>query len=220
MHKLIVIGAGGHARSVIDIVLDNNEYELVGCVDSAYPARTTVENMGDISIIGNDDSLSSLREQGVECFFVAIGDGRLRRKLYNKALEAGLLPINVISKHSRISSRAKLGKGICVMAGAVINVNCIVSDGVIVNTNCSIDHDCSIGEFSHIAPGTAISGTTRIGQCTHIGTNCAVIDGIKIGDNSYIGAGASVVSDIPDNVLAYGVPCRIVKQLEDSRRHI
>lgn len=211
--KVIIIGAGGHARSVMDILLENNEYEIGGCLDPVYPVRTCVERMEDIPIIGTDDELERFYSEGIHSIFVALGNNSLRKKIQQRCLQIGYQPINVISKYARISSRAELGSGICIMAGAVINVNCRIGDGCIINTNCSIDHDCMVGDFAHIAPGVAISGTTSIGEGTHIGTNAAVIDGITIGKWSYIGAGAAVVKDVAEHTLAYGVPARPIKNI-------
>lgn len=213
LDKVIVIGAGGHARSVMDIILENNEYEIIGCLDPIYPTSTCVERMEDIPIIGTDDELKRFYDEGIHSIFIAIGSNTLRKKLQQKAIAIGYQPINVISKYARISSRAKLGVGNCVMAGAVINVNCCIGDGCIINTNSSLDHDCSVGDFAHVAPGVAVSGTTDIGEGTHIGTNTAVIDGITIGSWSYIGAGAAVVKDIAEHTLAYGVPAKPIKDI-------
>jgi UDP-perosamine 4-acetyltransferase len=207
MEKLIILGAGGHARSVMDILLQNNDYEVVGCIDPLS---------GDVlgkPVIGNDNDLVSFFSRGIKNIFVAIGDNRLRDRLFHKIGAIGFQPINVISRYAMISPRANLGKGICVMAGAVNNENTIIEDNSIINTHCSIDHDCFIGQSTHIAPCVALSGTVRIGNGVQVGTGASVIDGITIGDWAFIGGGAAVVSDIPEGVLAYGVPARIIRKI-------
>ena len=207
MKKFIMIGAGGHARSVADIVLQNGEYECVGCID---PMPGDV--LG-IQVIGNDNDLESFFAEGIRYIFIAIGENHLRHKLFGQAVSMGFEPINVISRDAVISPRALLGKGICVMAGAVINVNTVIGDNCIINTRCSIDHDCHIGKSSHIAPGASLSGTVSTGDGVHIGTGASVIDGISIGDWAYIGSGAAVVKHIPPGVMAYGVPARVIRKL-------
>ena len=162
-----------------------------------------------------DGDMKKFYDDGINKIFVAIGDNKLRKKLQDQAIAIGFEVINAVSKFSRISSRASLGKGICIMAGAIVNVNCRIGDGCIINTNCSIDHDCEIADFVHVAPGTAISGTTSVGQGTHIGTNSSVIDGTVIGEWSYIGAGAAVVKNIGSHVMAYGVPAREIRSLKE-----
>jgi UDP-perosamine 4-acetyltransferase len=207
MEKLIILGAGGHARSVMDILLQNNDFEIIGCID---PSSSEVL---DQPVIGNDNDLEALYLRGIKKIFVAIGDNHLRDRLFKKVESIGFQPINVISRHAMISPRANLGKGICIMAGAVINVNTVIEDNTIINTHCSIDHDCDIGRSAHIAPGVALSGTVKIGTGVQVGTGASVIDGITIGDWAFIGGGAAVVSDIPEGVLAYGVPARIIRKI-------
>ena len=211
--KVLIIGAGGHARSVIDILLQNNEYEVIGCIDNQYCCDEICECMSGIPVIGNDDMLPDFLKQGIKYCFVALGNNKLRALLYEKVCEMGYIPINAISKHAIISDRAQLGNGICIMAGAILNVNVQVGDNSIINTRCSVDHDCVIGEHCHIAPGVTMSGTTVVGDYTQLGTGSNVIDGITIGANSFIGAGAVVVNDIPPNVMAYGVPAKIVRNI-------
>ncbi len=207
MNKLIFLGAGGHARSVMDIALQNGDYGIVGCIDPS-PGEVL-----SVPVIGTDNDLENVFAQGIRHIFVAIGDNRLRHKLFNRILEIGFDPVNIISRHTIISPRAHLGKGICVMAGVVINVNTVIEDNCIINTHCSIDHDCNIGKSSHIAPGVAMSGTVKIGEGVHIGTGASVIDRITIGEWSYVGGGAAVVKNIPSRVMAYGVPARVIRQL-------
>ena len=209
--RLIIIGAGGHARSVVDIALQNSDYEIVGCID---PAPGDV--LG-VPVIGGDTELEALFAAGVKCVFVALGDNHRRHSLFDRAVSMGFEPVNIISQQAIISPRAQLGKGVCVMAGATVNVNTVIGDNCIINTSCSIDHDCEIGKSSHVAPGVALSGTVRVGIGVHLGTGATVIDRISIGDWSYIGAGATVVHDIPPDVMAYGVPARVIRTLIKSK---
>jgi UDP-perosamine 4-acetyltransferase len=207
MEKLIILGAGGHARSVMDILHQNNDFDIIGCV-----GPESCEVLGQL-VIGNDNALETFFLRGIKNIFVAVGDNCLRDGLFQKVKSIGFRPINIISRYAMISPRAHLGNGICVMAGAVINVNTIIEDNSIINTHCSIDHDCYIGRSAHIAPGVALSGTVKIGTGVQIGTGASVIDGVTIGDWSFIGGGAAVVSNIPEGVLAYGVPARIIRKI-------
>ena len=210
--RLLVIGAGGHARSVIDIILQNGDYEIVGCIDNSYPEMKFLPGMSEIPVVGNDDKLQEFYDQGVNRIFVALGNNRLRAKLYKKAMAIGFEPATVVSRYAVISPRAKIGTGTCVMAGAVVNVNCVIGEDCIINTNCSLDHDCKVGSHCHVAPGCAVSGTVSLGDYVQLGTGTNVIDGISVGEGTFIGAGAAVVKDMPENILAYGVPARFVKK--------
>lgn len=211
MKKIIIVGAGGHAKSVIDIVLQTGEYQIEGCI---------APNGGDvlgIPVIGDDSDLPVLRKKGIKNIIIAIGSNLIRHTLYRDALNSGFELVNIISQNSVVSPRARLGTGICIMAGAVVNVNVMISDNTIINTGCLIDHDCKIGVSSHIAPGVAISGSVVVGEGVHIGTGASVIDGITIGDWSYIGGGAVVVKDIPSNVVSYGVPARVARKNNQNK---
>lgn len=212
--KLIVIGAGGHARSVIDIILQNGNYDIVGCVDSVYPDVVELPGMKEIPIIGNDDNLEELYSSGIKNIFIAIGNNSLRAKLYKKSINIGFNSVTIISKNAVVSPKAVIGKGTCVMPGAVINVNCCIGDNCIVNTNCSLDHDCLVRNHCHIAPGAAISGTVVLGEFVQIGTGASVIDAMTIGSGSFVGAGSVVVKNIPERVLVYGVPAKIIRKYE------
>lgn len=207
MDKLVIVGAGGHARSVMDIALQNSDYEILGCIDSVAG-----EVLGK-PILGKDEDLGDFFAQGVRHIFVAIGDNSLRDRLYDRAISIGFEPVNIISHYAVVSPRAQLGKGICVMPGAVVNVNTVIEDNCIINTRCSIDHDCHIGKSSHIAPGVTLSGTVKIGDGVHVGTGASLIDKVSIGDWSYIGGGAVVVGDIPSGVMAFGVPAKVIRKL-------
>ncbi len=210
--NIVIIGASGHARSVMDIILQNEEYYIAGCLSKDRAKGELVEGMSDIEIIGGDDRLEELYVKGVRKAFVAIGDNKIRKKIMQKAGKIGFEFPAVISRHAVLSPSAVVSGGTCVMPGAILNVNVHVGQGCIINTNCSVDHDCIVEDYVHIAPGTAVSGTTVIGEGVFIGTNSAVIDGIHIGEWSRIGAGAAVVKDIPAKALACGVPAIVKKE--------
>lgn len=212
MKKIIIIGAGGHAKSVMDIAIQNKKYEIIGCIDACYD-ENKVSNVNGIPIIGNDDMLEYFRKTGIEYCFIAIGNNNLREKLFNITKEIGFKHVNIISKHAILSSAVTLGKGICIMAGAIINTNAVIKDNCIINTNCSIDHDCYIGENTHIAPGVTLSGSVVVEKNVQIGTGACVIDGMCIKHGAYIGAGSVVVNDINEGVLAYGIPAKEIRKL-------
>ena len=212
--QVIVLGAGGHARSVIDILLQMNQYDVVGCISPEYTPGIALEVMESVPLIGTDEDLIDFLSQGIKNIFVAIGDNSLRKVLQQKVVQMGFVPINAISPAAMISRTTRIGKGVCIMAGAVVNVNCTIGDGCIINTNSSLDHDCMIKDYSHIAPGVAVSGTALIGEGVHVGTGTAGIENVKIGEWSYIGAGSVVISDIEEHVLVYGNPARRIKKID------
>lgn len=205
MEKIVVLGNGGHARSVCDILLQMEIYEIVGLI-----AVDKTEIMG-IKVLGDDAQLDKLYQQGISKAFVAIGNNQVRRKLTERLYDIGFEMINAISPKAVISSFAHIGTGVAIMPGAIVNAYADIGDGSIINTNSSVDHDVKIGKFCHIAPGCAVCGTTAIGNGSFIGVGSSLIDSISIGENVMIGAGAAVTTDIRSNCLAVGVPAKVIK---------
>ncbi|HBU12168.1 MAG TPA: hexapeptide transferase [Clostridiales bacterium] len=208
--SVVVVGGGGHARSVLDIALSLPGLSLFGCVN---PFGRDV--LG-VPCKGTEDDLEKIYAMGIRYAFVAIGENAARNEVYDRIVAMGFEPVTIVSPYAVVSERAALGKGVCVMPGAVIHVNAVIGDNCIVNTNCSIDHDCKIGKSCHIAPGVSMSGTVCVGDGAHIGTGASVIDNITIGARSYIGAGAAVVKNITNDVLAVGVPARVIKYFKSE----
>lgn len=207
MKKVILVGAGGHAKVAADILLQGREYELAGMIDEKEES-----GFWGIPVLGRDDDLRSVRQElGIAYAFVALGDGSRRERVTKKVLEAGYQMINVISRHALLSERAVLGHGIAIMPGAVVNADVQIGDGCIINTNASVDHDGVIGDFTHLAPGTAVSGYVTIGRQCLLGTGSCVIDRITIGDNVIAGAGSVIVSHISGNCTVAGVPAKRIR---------
>lgn len=210
MKDIILIGGGGHCKSVIDTIRELHEYNMAGILDLKEKLGTSIDG---VEIIGVDAELEYYNKQGIEYAFItlgSIGDTKLRYSIYQKALALGYkFPIiidntAIVSKNTRIGQGTFIGKGAIINTGTSIGMNCIINSGVI------IDHDCNIGDFCHIAPGSTLSGGIIIGDSTHIGTNSTVIQNIRVGNNSIIGAGSVVVKDIGSCTKAYGNPCREV----------
>ncbi len=206
MEDVIIIGAGGHAKVIADILLENGEYNIIGLIDSDKN-----KSFMDLFVIGDDSCLEALFIRGIKKAFIALGSNSLRKKLSDNLKNIGYEFINVISKHAVISTNATIGDGIAIMPGAIINAFAKIEDGCIINTNSSVDHDVIIRQYTHIAPGSAVAGGVTIGENSFLGTGCRVIDQIKIGNNVIIGAGAVVINNIEDNHLAVGIPAKIKK---------
>lgn len=207
MKKIIVIGAGGHSRSVCDILLQDSENEIVGLIDDA-----NVKPFWNLKVLGSDKDIPALMKNGIATHaFVAIGNNKLRKELYKYAISVGYSMINAISPNAIISPHAYIGQGVALMPGSVIGPNSYIGDGTIVNTNASVDHDDKIGSFCHIAPGTAVCGSVIIGDETFIGAGARIIDTISVGPEVVVGAGAVVTKDIHSKCLAVGVPARIIR---------
>jgi UDP-perosamine 4-acetyltransferase len=207
IRKIVIIGGGGHAKVIIDILKSDPTVEIVGCTAQHMGSRVL-----NIEVLGDDTILPELYNRGIQHAFIAIGDNRLRQQLARKAAHLGFGFVNAISPFAYMADSVQLGVGIAVMAGSVIQADAQIDDHSIINTHASVDHDCKIGPFNHVAPGSTLSGNVGIGAGAFLGTGTKVIDGIQIGEWSILGAGTVVVKDIPSRCLAVGVPARIVRQ--------
>lgn len=208
MEKILLFGGGGHSKSVIDSINSRDDFEIVGIIDTKDKIGSYVNN---IPIIGDDTSLQSYLDLGVKYAFVCIGtvsNSIARINIYNSLKKIGFIIPNIIDKTAIISSNALIGDGNFIAKNVIINSNAIIGNNCILNTACIIEHDCIISDFVHIAPGAVLSGGVYIGENSHLGTNATVIQYKKIGSNTMIGAGSVVVTDINDNVKAYGNPCK------------
>ena len=208
--EVVIIGSGGHAKVVIELVRAEGKYQIKGC--TGLGERGFV--LGDIPILGSDSVLPAMLANGARKAFVAIGDNHLRLRLLAQVSEMGFQLINAISPDAVVSPSAVLGRGIAIMAGAIINASTQIGDGAIINTNAGVDHDCQIGSGAHIGPGSVLAGNVEIGSEAFLGVGTCVVPGVRVGSCTIVGAGSVVVRDIPDGVTAMGVPARITSEIK------
>lgn len=212
-HKVVLLGAGGHAKVILDILKSSQEFEIIGLLDSN--AEKIGTRVLDTPVIGTDEMLPELLASGIKHAFVGLGsvkDNWLRGRLYDKLSDLGLEVINVIHPTAIVSDNCELGAGNAVFAGAIVNPGAKVGCNCILNTGCIVEHDVVIGNHVHISPGAVLAGNITIGDYTHIGLGAKIIQGINVGSNSVVGAGAVVIEDVPDNSIVVGVPARFIKQ--------
>lgn len=209
--KILLVGGGGHCKSVLDALLTANKYSNIGIVDQKENIGKTILS---VPIVGCDDDLPRLNEEGFTHAFVtvgSIGNPKLRVKLFYLIEKLGFHIPNIIDETAIISEYAELNKGIFVGKNAVINTGSFINKGAIINTSVIIEHDCLVEEFSHIAPGTVLCGDVKIGKRAHIGANSVIKQQTSIGENTVIGIGSTVLTDIRNNTIAYGNPCKEVR---------
>lgn len=210
MKKIVLIGAGGQCKVIIDIIKSKNQYEIVGITD-----KNQIEQMVlDIPIIGDDSILEDLYKSGVEYAFICIGalnNMHLRNLIYSNLRKIGFKIPSLIHNNAIVSQYSHIGIGTCVMAGAIINPEAVVKENCIVNTGAVVEHDCVIGNNTHISPNACIAGACFIGDNCHIGIGSSIIQCVNVGNNVTVGAGAVVINDLQDNVVAAGVPAKVIK---------
>lgn len=215
MEKIVIIGNGGHAKSIMDSIENLGVYEIVGFI--ATKDEQQFEYRG-YRIIGTDDDLELLYKSGIHKAFVGIGymgKGNVREKIYDRLKKIGYTLPAIIDPSAIIASDAQIGEGTYIGKRAVVNSAAKVGKMAIINTGAIVEHDCIVGDFAHVAVNVTLCGGVFIGRSCFIGANAVVIQNIVVEDNSLIGAGAVVVNDIEDNCVAVGVPAKIVKKLNN-----
>jgi len=206
-HPVIVLGAGGHAKVLIDM-LRLRGHEILGIADADTGKHGAT--YAGCRVIGGDDAV--LQHDPGRIRLVngvgSTGQPQARRRLFEEFTRSGYVFESVTHPSAVIAGDAVLEEGAQVMAGAVIQPGSRIGMNAIVNTAASVDHDCTVGAHVHLAPGAVLSGNVRVGDGTHIGTGACVIQGIAIGEGCVIGAGAVVLEDISAGMRAAGVPAR------------
>jgi UDP-perosamine 4-acetyltransferase len=204
---IVVVGAGGHAKVVIEC-LRAEGWQVIGCTD----VDPTPRHCAGVPVIGTDEILRAIR-QDVSYAFCALGDNCLRERRGDDLIALGFEVPAVCGPGCHVSPSARLGRGVAVLPGAVINVESTMGDFAVINTNASIDHDGVIGRGAHIGPGAMLAGNVVVGDRSFVATGSSVIPRMRIGADTLIGAGSVVVSDIPGKVVAYGNPARVQRRL-------
>lgn len=213
MRDLVIVGAGAHARDVLQVVSDLNAvrpaWRVTGLL-SEDPAVHGHEVAGQ-PVLGGLDWLGG--RAGVAAV-VAVGTPAARRRLVRRIGGRVAEWPTLVHPTAFVGARSRIGPGSMVLPGAIVMTDVTIGGFVSVNIGCHVSHDTRVEDFATIAPGANLSGSVRVGEGSDIGTGAAIIQGISVGSWSVVGAGAVVVRDLPDNCTAVGVPARIIVQRE------
>jgi sugar O-acyltransferase (sialic acid O-acetyltransferase NeuD family) len=212
---LIIIGAGGHAKVLIDCLLNQRNCNIMGILDNNTSMHG--QRVLGIPVLGGDDKISEFPADAVK-LVNAIGsvDVPVRRQLvFQQFKDVGYQFYSVIHANACIGQGVQLGEGVQVMAGAILQTECYIGDNVLINTGASIDHEVQLGNHTHIAPGVVISANVLIGDESHIGARAVIIQGLKIGKRCLVGAGAVVVNDVGAGERVVGVPAKRINVTEE-----
>ena len=199
--KLIIIGAGGHGKVVAEIAELNNYKDIIFLDDGEQTSVASYPVVGKVK-----DAINYVNDRD---FFVAIGNNSVRKRIVEELVGLGANIATLIHPNATVSKSAVIGVGTAVMAGAVINPCSEVKKGGIVNTCASIDHDCTIEEYSHLAVGVHVAGTVKIGQNCFLGAGAIIKNNVNVCDDVTLGAGAVVVGDITKKGTYIGVPAKL-----------
>lgn len=206
---MLIIGAKGFAKEVLEIVHQNGTIDKLNFYDDVN------EDLGDtlfdtFPILKSLEQAQSYFRETDDSFTLGVGGPAIRQLLYNKFVSLGGQPVSVISGLSDIGHYGvKIGEACTITAGVRITNDIVIGKGSLLNLNVTVGHDSTIGEFVEICPNVSISGNCEIGDFTFVGTGAIILPKIKIGKNVVIAAGAVVNKDVPDNVLIAGVPAVI-----------
>ncbi|WP_022761348.1 acetyltransferase [Butyrivibrio sp. AD3002] len=212
MESIVMIGGGGHCKSVIDAALRSRKFEKIYVTDVNLKPGDTILGC---EVVGGDDKLPELLAGGVKNAFITVGfvkPSGLRSKLFFMAKDMGFSFPNIIDPSAVVAADAKLGSGIFIGKTAVINAGASVGDNAIINTGAIVEHDCKIGDFAHVAVGTKVCGESKVGANSLIGAGATILQCVEVGNDAIIGAGSVVIKNIGASCTAVGAPARILRR--------
>ena len=211
MKKIVIIGAGGNSKVIVDTikkrnVLQKEPLKIMGVLDDAEEKK----ELCGFPVLGPVNEIEKLKWEPDVFFVNGIGNNAVRKRIYEAYSDAKWYTL--IHPTAIIAEDVVIGEGTIVMPGAIINTESRIGRFALINTGSIIEHENEIGDFVHLASGVTTAGEVKIGEGTMLGTGAKVIQGIKIGKHTIIGAGACVIKNIPDDVIAVGVPAKVIKR--------
>jgi sugar O-acyltransferase (sialic acid O-acetyltransferase NeuD family) len=211
---MIIIGAKGFAKEVLEIFHQLNAFDTIAFYDDV---TIDIGNFlyGKFPILKNENEvISFFKEYGNE-FTLGIGNPKLRYELHKKFIDLRGTFKSSISPSSQIGSyEVQIGAGTNILSNATISNSVKIGKGCILYYNVIITHDCKVGDFVELSPNVILLGNSEVGSFTQIGANATILPKVKIGKNVIIGAGSVVTKDIPDNCVAFGSPAKLIKELK------
>ena len=199
--NVIIIGAGGHAKSIADIIIKSGD-NLIGFLDDNISIDTEIIHTTKTKVIGKTEDIYKYNDSE---FVIGIGSNVIREVIADK------YKVNyytAIHPNSNIALDVQIGKGSVVMSNACINTNAKIGEHCIINTGAIVEHDNNLADFVHICPNVTLAGTVSVGKYTQIGVGATIRNNINISENVLVGAGAVVVKDICEEGIYIGVPAK------------
>jgi UDP-perosamine 4-acetyltransferase len=212
---VIGLGAGGHAKVVLEALAAAGGFHAVGLLDPRSELWGTA--VLGVPVLGGDGELARQYDQGVLHAFIGLGgasDSRPRRRLYEWARSEGMEIVSVVHPRALVSPSARHGAGATVLAGAIVAADAVLGDNVLVNHAAVVEHDCSVGDHVHLATGARLASGVTVAEGAHVGAGAIVIQGLRIGARAVVGAGAVVTRDVDQDVVVAGEPARVLRRVE------
>ncbi len=222
--KIVIIGAGGQGRVVLDILRNNHQFEVIGFLDSDRSLHG--KYVDKVPVLGDMSLLETFSTRGIGGTIVAIGDNNVRCQFARIINSHGINLINAIHPSATIAQNANIGKNVVIAQGANICAHVTIEDSVICNTGCIIEHESYIHEGAHICPGVKLAGHVTVEQRAFVGIGSTVIQNITLGEASVVGAGAVVLKNVAPETTVVGIPahecsnaiCSPITERENSHR--
>lgn len=209
---LLILGAGGHARVVVDtLAAENRLDQLLGLIDP-HPTPWP-EGSLPMAVLGGEEILAERFPPDLVRLINglgSVGSTEKRSSVYEKFYQAGYRFTTMVHPSAVLGQGVVIKDGGQIMAGVVVQVGCRLDENVLVNTGARIDHDCHLAAHVHIAPGAVLSGGVRVGEGCHVGCGATIIQGVHLGRKVTVGAGAVVIGDVPDGATVVGVPAAVI----------
>ncbi len=218
--KVIIIGSQGHAKVVIDIFEKENKYQIIGLIDAF---RENGEETLGYKVLGNEEDLPELLQKHPGCeVFIAIGDNWVRYKEMMKVKEFvhNVKFATTIHPSAQLGKNVKVGIGVAIMPGVIINSDSIIGDFAVVNTKSSMGHDSKMHNFSSLAPDVTTGGNVTIGEFSAISIGAIIKHGISVGSHTVVGAGALLMKNCGDNIVIYGIPATTIRKREIGEKYL
>jgi sugar O-acyltransferase (sialic acid O-acetyltransferase NeuD family) len=220
MENLVLIGGGNQAHYTIDIIEKENKFKIIGIIDSIHDIG---EERFGYKIIGRQENIIHLIQQyNIEVGVISVGDNWSRYLCYSEIINQ--VPdfkfVNAIHPSVVLGSHVQLGVGIVAMAGVILNPRSTIGNFTFFATGAQIEHDCVIGDFASVSAGSVTGGFVKIGKFSAITLGVVVLDRLEIGENTVIGSGSLVFKSLPDNVLAYGNPAKVIRERKPNEKFL
>ncbi|HVP13035.1 MAG TPA: acetyltransferase [Phycisphaerae bacterium] len=206
---VVILGAGGHGRVVLDIIQQARKHKPVGFLDNNEALHG--RRVDGLPVLGGLEQLPELKQHGIGAAVIAIGDNGIRRAMANTLDENGFQFINAIHPSAQLASSVTVGKGVVIAAGALICAHCQIGDYAILNTGCIVDHESMIGTATHICPGVRLAGHVTVESGAFLGIGATVVQNIRVGFEAVVGAGSVVIHNVDPMSTVVGVPARVTK---------
>lgn len=208
---IIILGAGGHAKVVLDALLLAG-HKVLGLTDSDTTKHGS--SILGVPVLGGDETVLNYEAADVQLAngIGSVGMTEVRRAVFEKFAELGYRFAVLVHPFTFVAPDSVLGEGAQIMAGAVIQPGCRIGRNTIINTGTTIDHDCNILDHVHVSPGVTVCGNVIIYSFSHIGAGATVIQNVVVGANALVAAGAVVIKDVPPSTVVAGIPARLTNQ--------